>query len=145
MTSVAANLPQAHEIDPDFIFLSPTALRRSEFEVAPVEPEPVEPRILHHFDYGFYARWADESATRHLHGIRGRLRAAPGTYDRLFAVMSSKRYRAGTMTQTRFADNRDLWRSYSAGWAAGGSQAPVVNSCSRTSRLSRPHLVAVDR
>ena len=36
-------------------------------------------------------------------------------------------------------------RSYSAGWAAGGSQAPVVNSCSRTSRLSRPHLVAVDR
>lgn len=28
----------------------------------------------------------------------------------MFAVMSSKRYRAGTMTQTRFADNRDLWR-----------------------------------
>jgi len=93
MTSVAANLPQAHEIDPDFIFLSPTALRRSEFEVAPVEPEPVEPRILHHFDYGFYARWADESATRHLHGIRGRLRAAPGTqwpcFSRVGAVGGS--------------------------------------------------------
>ena len=31
------------------------------------------------------------------------------------------------------------------GAAAGGSQAPVVNSCSRASRLSRPHLAAVDR
>jgi pyoverdine/dityrosine biosynthesis protein Dit1 len=36
-------------------------------------------------------------------------------------------------------------RSYSAGVAAGGSQAPVVNSWVRTAKLSRPHLVAVDR
>lgn len=35
--------------------------------------------------------------------------------------------------------------SYSAGVAAGGSQAPVVNSWVRTAKLSRPHLVAVDR
>lgn len=31
------------------------------------------------------------------------------------------------------------------GAAVGGSQAPVVNSWVRTSKLSRPHLVAVDR
>lgn len=31
------------------------------------------------------------------------------------------------------------------GVGAGGSQAPVVNSRSRTSRLSSPHLAAVDR
>jgi len=31
------------------------------------------------------------------------------------------------------------------GVAAGGSQAPLVNSWVRTSKLSRPHLVAVDR
>ncbi len=31
------------------------------------------------------------------------------------------------------------------GVAAGGSQAPVVNSWVRTAKLSRPHLVAVDR
>ncbi len=31
------------------------------------------------------------------------------------------------------------------GVAAGGSQAPVVNIWSRASRLSMPHLVAVDR
>src|SRR6185437_8605793 len=31
------------------------------------------------------------------------------------------------------------------GVAAGGSQAPVVNSWVRMAKLSRPHLVAVDR
>jgi len=31
------------------------------------------------------------------------------------------------------------------GVAAGGSQAPVVKSCSRTSRLVRPHLLVVER
>ena len=35
--------------------------------------------------------------------------------------------------------------SYSGGVAAGGSQAPVVKSCSRTSRLVRPHLLVVER
>lgn len=44
--TTASRVSSTSEIDPSFIFLSPTALQRSDFEAATDEVEPVEPRVV---------------------------------------------------------------------------------------------------
>lgn len=58
---------------------------------------------------------------------------------------SSKETLLGSYTGSTSLASSTAFCSYSPGVRAGGSQAPVVKSCCRTSSLSSPHLTAVSR
>jgi integrase/recombinase XerD len=65
------------------------------------------------------------------------LRLPPAARDGRVAVLPTVGHHCAAASVNRVAIQQ--------GAAVGGSQAPVVNSWVRTSKLSRPHLVAVDR
>ncbi|MDQ6784232.1 MAG: isocyanide synthase family protein [Actinomycetota bacterium] len=102
--------PTLEEIDPSFIYLSPTVMETSEFEALDAYDDPIEPGVIKSFDYAGPRQETVARAESFLGGIGNRLSKLPTVYDRVFAIMEAKRYRAGTMTQTRFAENKDLFR-----------------------------------
>ena len=67
----------------------------------------------------------------------------PHGQDEAFGEQFARGHRGGIVAV------QPWWRDYAAavmsGVRAGGSHAPVVNSWVIASRVSRPHLVAVDR
>lgn len=102
--------PTVEEIDPSFIHMHPAVMERSGFEALEHYNEPVEPRVLDAFDYGRQAEVTVESAEDFISAIQSRLTRAETVYDRVFDIMGSKRFRAGTVTQTRFDENKELFR-----------------------------------
>ncbi len=102
--------PAVDEIDPSFIYLSPTVMKTSEFEALDDYDDPVEPGVIDSFDYAKPRADTIARAETFVRGVGNRLARLPTVYDRVFAIMEAKRYRAGTMTQTRFAENKELFR-----------------------------------
>jgi len=98
------------EIDPSFIHMNPAVMERSHFEAQEEYVEPVEPRIIDAFDHRAQARATIEAADAFVSEIAGRLERQETLYDKIFEVMRSKRFRAGTMKQTQFEDNREIFR-----------------------------------
>lgn len=101
--------PPVGEIDPSFIYLSPTVMERSDFEATDSYEEPVEPRVQT-FDFAQPRRETQASAAEFVTDISNRLNRLNDVYDKIFEIISAKRYRAGTMKQTQFEENRELFR-----------------------------------
>ncbi|MGP4004686.1 L-tyrosine/L-tryptophan isonitrile synthase family protein [Streptomyces sp. 8N706] len=112
MTSLIAQdrVPTVDDIDPSFIFLSPTVMKESDFEAGEEFRDPVEPRVIQGIDHSAQRDLAVADAERFVHAKRDLLRAAPTTYDKVFALMAAARYRAGNLRQTRFAENKEIFR-----------------------------------
>ena len=108
------------DIDPGFIHLSPAVMERSDFDALERYAEPVEPRVIDSFDYAHQATVTAESAESFIRAVRGRLDSHDTTFDKVFDVMRSKRFRAGTVKQTRFDENRELFRLLLSGEMAKG-------------------------
>ncbi len=102
--------PTIEEIDPSFIHMHPAVMERSDFDALEDYNEPVEPRVIERFDYAAQKRETVESAEDFLATIENRLARLETVYDRVFDIIRSKRYRAGTAKQTRFDDNKEIFR-----------------------------------
>lgn len=102
--------PRLEEIDPSFIHMNPAVMEPSDFQPLEEYSEPVEPRVIDSFDYRAQAAVAIDAAEALIDNMRGDLEGRASLYDRIFDVMRAKRYRAGTVKQTRFEDNRALFR-----------------------------------
>lgn len=102
--------PGVEEIDPSFIHMHPAVMERSDFDALEQYNEPIEPRIVDAFDYRGHALETAQSADEFVETIRNRLDRHATAYDRVFDIMRSKRFRAGTAKQTRFDDNKELFR-----------------------------------
>jgi hypothetical protein len=118
--------PSVEEIDPSFIHMHPAVMERSDFEALEEYVEPVEPRILESFDYRSQADATIEIAEEFVAAIRGRLHRHETVYDRVFDIIRSKRFRAGTVTQTRFDENKELFRPIVEEHIAEGSPLEFV-------------------
>lgn len=118
--------PSVDEIDPSFIHMNPAVMERSHFAALKEYVEPVEPRILDALDYEAQARATAERAEQFVAEISNRLDRQQTLYDKLFEIMRSKRFRAGTVTQTRFDDNRELFRPIIEEHIAEGSPLQFV-------------------
>ncbi|MDQ6779448.1 MAG: isocyanide synthase family protein [Actinomycetota bacterium] len=90
--------------------MHPALMQRSDFEALDEYNEPVEPRVIEAFDYRRQAQVAVDTAVEFISTIRNRLNRQPTVYDKIFDVIRSKRFRAGTAKQTRFDENKDLFR-----------------------------------
>lgn len=102
--------PAVAQIDPSFIHMHPAVMERSDFDALEGYNEPIEPRVIDAFDYAAQARETIEGAEEFIATIANRLDRLDTVYDRIFDVIRSKRYRAGTAKQTRFDDNKELFR-----------------------------------
>jgi pyoverdine/dityrosine biosynthesis protein Dit1 len=102
--------PSVDEIDPSFIHMHPAVMDRTDFEALEGYNEPVEPRIIDAFDYAAQAQATVDSADEFFSTVRNRLGKLATDYDRIFDVMRSKRFRAGTAKQTRFDENKEIFR-----------------------------------
>lgn len=102
--------PGVEEIDPSFIHMHPAVMERSDFQALEEYNEPVEPRILEAFDYRDRADETNAAAEEFVAAIRNRLDREETVYDKAFEIIRSKRFRAGTVKQTRFEENRELFR-----------------------------------
>jgi len=118
--------PDVEDIDPGFIHLSPAVMERSDFDALERYAEPVEPRVIDSFDYAHQATVTAESAESFIRAVRGRLDSHDTTFDKVFDVMRSKRFRAGTVKQTRFDENRELFRPIVEGHIEAGSPLEFV-------------------
>lgn len=98
------------EVDPSFIFLSPTMLKPKDFEALDTYQEPINPKTIPDFDYARQKKETTEAAETFIDSISNNLNKLETPYDKIFQVISSKRYRAGTKNQTQFDDNKELWR-----------------------------------
>jgi pyoverdine/dityrosine biosynthesis protein Dit1 len=103
-------LPSVEEIDPRFIYMHPAVMERSDFEALEDYNEPLEPRVIEAFDYERQAQATIETAQEFISAIRNRLDRHDTVYDKIFDIMRSKRFRAGTVTQTRFDENKEIFR-----------------------------------
>lgn len=102
--------PTVEQIDPSFIHMHPAVMERSDFEAREEYSEPVEPRVIEAFDYPRQAELTAELADEFVDTIANRLDRQETVHDRVFEIMRSKRFRAGTVKQTRFEENRELFR-----------------------------------
>jgi pyoverdine/dityrosine biosynthesis protein Dit1 len=102
--------PIVEQIDPSFIHMHPAVMERSDFEAREEYSEPVEPRVIEAFDYRRQAELTAELADEFVDTIANRLDRQETVHDRVFEIMRSKRFRAGTVKQTSFEDNRELFR-----------------------------------
>lgn len=102
--------PTVEEIDPSFIHMHPAVMERSDFEPLESYNEPVEPCLLDAFDYRHQAQLTAQRAEEFVSTIQKRLNRLDSAYDRIFDIMRSKRFRAGTVTYTRFDENKELFR-----------------------------------
>ncbi|MDQ6803826.1 MAG: isocyanide synthase family protein, partial [Actinomycetota bacterium] len=119
-------VPRVDEIDPGFIHMHPAVMQRSDFEALEDYNEPLEPRVLEAFDYEHQARATAATADEFISAIRNRLDRLETVYDRIFDVMRSKRFRAGTVTQTRFDENKEIFRAIVEAHVAEGSPLEFV-------------------
>lgn len=118
--------PSVEEIDPSFIHMHPAVMERSDFEALEEYVEPVEPRVLESFDYRAQVGATVEIAEEFVAAVRGRLHRHETVYDRVFDIIRSKRFRAGTVTQTRFDENKELFRPIVEEHIAEGSPLEFV-------------------
>jgi pyoverdine/dityrosine biosynthesis protein Dit1 len=118
--------PSVEEIDPSFIHMHPAVMERSDFEALEEYNEPVEPRVIEAFDYEAQAQAPVEAAEEFVATIRNRLGRLPEVYDKVFEIMRSKRFRAGTASQTRFDENKDLFRPIIEAQIAQGAPLEFV-------------------
>lgn len=102
--------PSVKEINPSFIHMHPAVMERSDFQALEEYNEPVEPRILDSFDYRRQAEETIAEAEEFVSAIRKRLDREETVYDKAFEIMRSKRFRASTVKQTRFDENKELFR-----------------------------------
>ncbi len=102
--------PSIDEIDPSFIHMHAAVMERSDFDALEAYNEPVEPRVIEQFDYAAQKRETVDSAAEFVATIANRLDRLDTVYDRIFDIIRSKRYRAGTAKQTRFDDNKEIFR-----------------------------------
>lgn len=102
--------PTVDQIDPSFVYLSPTVMERSDFEAQDTYREPVEPKVLDEFDFSAVKRETIVAAEAFVDEISNRLNRMDSDYEKAFEIISAKRYRAGTVSQTRFEDNKELFR-----------------------------------
>jgi hypothetical protein len=114
-------VPTAEQIDPSFIFISPTVMKRSDFKVMEHYSEPVEPRVIDSIDYVKINEQAIINAERFVDRKKHRLSSLKTVYDRIFSLMISDRYRAGTLKQTRFGENKEIFREVIEGHLADGT------------------------
>lgn len=104
-------IPSVEDIDPSFIFISPAVTKGSEFQAGEEYLEPVPPRVIDGVDYQAQRDSAVRDAERFVRAKSDLLGSAGSTvYDRVFAIMKHRRYRAGTLAQTRFEENKDIFR-----------------------------------
>ncbi len=101
--------PAVDEIDPSFIHMNPAVMERSDFDVPDRYYETVEPRVIDEFDYRAQAARTVEQAEQFIETIRTKLDKHESTYERIFQIMRSKRFRAGTVAATSFDDNKPLF------------------------------------
>ncbi|MDQ6778667.1 MAG: isocyanide synthase family protein [Actinomycetota bacterium] len=118
--------PSVEEIDPSFIHMNPAVMKRSDFEPLEDYNEPVEPRVIEGFDYEEQAQLTVDTAEDFVSTIRNRLDRLPTVYDKVFDVMRSKRFRAGTASQTRFDENKELFRPIVEAQIADGAPLEFV-------------------
>ncbi|MDQ6806749.1 MAG: isocyanide synthase family protein [Actinomycetota bacterium] len=118
--------PSIEEIDPSFIHMNPAVMTRSDFEPLEDYNEPIEPRVIDAFDYELQAQEAVDTAEEFVSTIRKRLDRQPSIYDKVFDVMRSKRFRAGTASQTRFDENKELFRPLVEAQIAAGAPLEFV-------------------
>lgn len=102
--------PGVGEIDTSFIHMNPAVMERSDFDVPDSFHENVEPRVLDEFDYAAQSSRARERAEGFVDAVRNRLDKHETIYEKIFQIMRSKRFRAGTVAATRFDDNKELLR-----------------------------------
>lgn len=98
------------EVDPSFIFLSPTMLKPKDFEALDRYQEAINPKTIPEFDYAGQKKETIQSAESFIDSISKNLNKLETKYDKIFQIIASKRYRAGTKKQTQFDDNKELWR-----------------------------------
>ncbi len=103
-------VPSVAEIDPSFIHMHPAVMERSDFDALEEYNEPIEPRVLDAFDYELHAQETVATAEEFISAVSTRLNRLETVYDRIFAIIRSKRFRAGTAKQTRFDENKELFR-----------------------------------
>jgi len=103
-------VPTVDQIDPSFIHMHPAVMERSDFEALGEYKEPVEPRVIDAFDYRRQAELTAETAEGLIDTIVNRLDRQETVHDKVFEIMRSKRFRAGTVKQMRFEENRELFR-----------------------------------
>ncbi len=102
--------PTVGQIDPSFVHMHPAVMERSDFEALEEYKEPVEPRVIDAFDYRRQAELTAEAAEELVDTISNRLDRQETVHDKVFEIVRSKRFRAGTVKQTRFEENRELFR-----------------------------------
>lgn len=98
------------EINPDFIQLSPTIMTPSDFNALDSYYEPVEPKVLDEIDYGAQKDYTIQYAHAFLERAKTQLSKCPTLYDKLFFIMRSGYFRKGTIEQTQFDANKELFR-----------------------------------
>lgn len=98
------------EIDDSFIMISKNYLDEVHIEIDEKFADPVEPKIIENFPFDALRMLADQEADTHAANLN-RLHKNKPLYDQIFSVLESRRYRAGSTGETRFGENKELFRS----------------------------------
>ncbi len=122
----AYEAPSVAEIDPSFIHMHPAVMERSDFDALEDYNEPIEPRLIEEFDYERQAQATVKTAEEFISTVSSRLDRLETVYDKIFDVIRSKRFRAGTAKQTRFDENKELFRPVVEQHVADGSPLEIV-------------------
>ncbi|WP_018653793.1 L-tyrosine/L-tryptophan isonitrile synthase family protein [Actinomadura flavalba] len=96
-------------VNPDFIYMSPTVLERSDFVASDDYEDPMEPRIIEKPDYAGYRAAALAAADDFVERMRTKVDRAEGTFEKVFLMMHANHYRAGTRKQSRVDDSREAF------------------------------------
>lgn len=93
------------EINPNFIFISPTLISKTSFECIEKYREPLEPIVLPYFNYQMQNKYAKDKAKNFIARSDRFLRQYTNKFDKIFAIMRSGYFRSGTIAKTKFDDN----------------------------------------
>lgn len=110
--TVSTVLPayRPEDIRPDFIYMSPAALERSDFVAQEEYQDPIEPLIIDDPGYAAQRTAVFEQAERFTRRMLPELRST-GIADRIIDLINAKHYRAGTRRQSGADESRALFRT----------------------------------
>ncbi|MDR3478924.1 MAG: L-tyrosine/L-tryptophan isonitrile synthase family protein [Gammaproteobacteria bacterium] len=99
-------LYSTQEIDTSFILISKNYLNDVSFRINPEFIEQVPPRIIKEFPFSYQFNCATEEAEHYFYQNKKHLNRHKTIGEKIFAILQTGKYRAGTTRQTKFDENK---------------------------------------
>ncbi|MCQ6530328.1 L-tyrosine/L-tryptophan isonitrile synthase family protein [Bacillus mycoides] len=101
---------ELENINTDFIHLSPTILQQSAFKTISSYNSRVEPKLIDFFDYQTHRKETIEKANKFIEANHKKLSKCKSIYEKIFFIMETIYFRNGTLKQTRYPENRNIFQ-----------------------------------